>query len=163
MTSRIWLSKILSKNTALGFGYDLFWAAMAPFAAILLRNDFFLDAEEVEGTKVYVAISFLTSAVFFVLFSMQRELRQYTSLSDILRVTVAVTASVVATTFIVFVINRHVGVARSVPLIHFLILLFFLFLSRLLARTMHNNKPIEGMEYGGGVGCCARVCIGGWC
>jgi len=112
---------------------------MAPFLAIWLRNDFF-DAEKIAGTQVYVALSFLTSVLFFVLFSMQRELRQYTSLSDIIRVTVAVSVSVIVTTFVVFVINRHIGVARSVPLIHFLILLFFLLLSRAVMRTVHKGK-----------------------
>ena len=121
---------------------------MAPFLAILLRNDFFLNPEEVEGTKVYVAISFLTSVVFFVLFSMQRELRQYTSLSDIIRVSVAVTASVIVTTFIVFVINRHIGVARSVPLIHFLILLFALLGSRAIMRSLHKGRQGESAEFG---------------
>ena len=145
--SRIWLTKLTSQNQALGFGYDLMWAGLAPFIAILLRNDFFLTTEEVAGTKVYVLISFLTSAIFFVLFSMQREMRQFTSASDVARITIAVSLSVIVTTFIVFVINRHIGVARSVPLIHFLMLLFFLLLSRVVTRFLHDKERSANAAY----------------
>lgn len=137
---RRWLINGLPRTPVLGLIHDLSWAALAPLIAVMIRNDFSLSPDEVDGTILYVSVSFLTATLVFPLFAMRLDIWEFTTLPDMVRVLVAVMVSVVVTSFIVFVINRHAGVARSVPLLHFLLLLAPLLSGRILVKRFHRKR-----------------------
>ncbi|NNE22293.1 MAG: hypothetical protein HKN11_06745 [Rhizobiales bacterium] len=127
----------------IGFVHDLFWAVMAPLIAIYAREGFFLSAEEVSGSTIYVVTGFCVAVCVFPLFSMRQELWGFTSPGDLLRVAVAVLLNVVLVTFIVFIINRHAGVARTVPMLHLLFLLVPLLGLRITCRFFSNRADTQ--------------------
>jgi len=135
-----WLSNKIPQAPVFGLVHDVAWATIAPLLAIMLRKDFILTPEEVDGTILYVSVSLVTAIVVFPLFAMRRDIWEFTTLPDVVRVALAVTVSVVAVSFIVFVINRHEGVARSVPLMHHVLLLMPLVGARVIYRRIHRER-----------------------
>lgn len=111
------------RSSDCGFVHDLFWAAMAPLLAIYAREGFTLTAEEVHGSTIYVAASFCAAVCVFPMFSMRQQLWGYTAVPELVRTGCAILLNVVLVTFIVFIVNRHVGVARTVPMLHLLFLM----------------------------------------
>ena len=133
------LRNLKTKPADFGFVHDLFWAATAPLIAIYAREGFNLAAAEVSGSLVYVAVSFLVAVFVFPLFSMRHELWEFTALSDLRRVGGAVLLSVVVVSFLTFIANRHDGVARTVPLLHFLFLFVPLVGARICYRYFRHS------------------------
>jgi lipopolysaccharide/colanic/teichoic acid biosynthesis glycosyltransferase len=134
-----WLRERFPSAPGVGLSHDLLWAALAPLIAIMLRNDFALSPDEVDGTIVYVATSFAVALIIFPLFSMRLDIWEYTTPADLARVAIAVAVSVMLVTFLVFAINRSYGVARSVPFLHFMILLLPLLTARIGYRVFHRD------------------------
>ncbi len=138
-----------------GFLHDIFWAAMAPLLATFAREGFTLSAAETTGTIVYVVTSFLCAMCVFPLFAMRHELWGYTSLTGLVRTTIAVFVNVVLVTFVVFIINRHDGVARTIPMLHLLFLLVPLLSLRIVSnltnfqgRVIANQESIGSLRTG---------------
>ena len=139
------INKIKSRPADYGFIHDLFWAATAPLIAIFAREGFGLSPEELNGSTIYVIASFSVAVVIFPLFSMRHELWEFTALPDLLRICGAVLLNVVVVTFVAFIANRHEGVARTVPLLHFLFLVVPLLGSRICYRYFNlRDADSEG-------------------
>jgi lipopolysaccharide/colanic/teichoic acid biosynthesis glycosyltransferase len=129
-----------SRAPVSGLSHDLLWAVLAPLAAIMLREDFVVTGQEVNGTIIYVTASLAVAAIVFPLFSMRLDIWEYTTLSDLARVAIAVTVSVLIVNFLVFTTNRHEGVARAVPFLHFVLLLMPLVAARIAYRLFRDVR-----------------------
>jgi lipopolysaccharide/colanic/teichoic acid biosynthesis glycosyltransferase len=119
---------------------DLSWVALSPFLAVVLRDNFVIYPDRLDDLAAYSAILVIVSAVTFLSAGLNKTLWQYTSLSDVLRVIGAVTIALLLSLFMGFVLNRLEGVARSLPVIQWLLLVSALIGVRVGARVWSEQR-----------------------
>ena len=132
----------LIRSSDSGFMHDIFWAAMAPLLAIYAREGFTLSPAELSGSNIYLVTSFACAVCIFPIFSMRHELWGYIALPDVVRIGGAVLINVIVVTFVVFIINRHEGVARTVPMLHLLFLFAPLVGLRILYGVVRQRNDL---------------------
>lgn len=118
---------------------DLGWVALSAFLAVLIRDNFVADWTKLAAIVPYVAIAVGASALVFLSAGVSSALWRYTSLPDVLRITAAATVALLLTLFVSFVFNRLEGVARSVPVIQWLLLVGGMIGSRVMFRVWHDH------------------------
>lgn len=118
---------------------DLGWAALSPFVALLVRDNFVFYASHWEAIIPYTAITIASAGVVFGILGSHKTLWQYTSLPDVLRIIAAVTVALLLAFFISFVANRLEGIFRSIPVIQWLFLTSAMVGTRALARIWHER------------------------
>lgn len=101
---------------------DALWGAAAPLLAFLLR-DFSAFAEHaIQGTLLYAVLAAGFTALAFAWFGLSRSVAQFFSTIDALNIVKASFAAVLLTVLVCFLISRLDTIPRSVPPIHFLLL-----------------------------------------
>ena len=118
---------------------DLVWVALSPFVALLIRDNFVFYEPHWDAIIPYAGFNILAGVVVFGAFRPHKTLWHYTSLTDILRIAAAVTITIFLALALSFVSSRLDGVARSIPVIQWLILIGALAWIRLLARIWHEH------------------------
>lgn len=127
----------------LHLGVDLVLVALATLLAALLRYDFNLTPERLIDLGPYLALSLAAAAVLLAAFGSHRSVWRLTALDDYLRLSVIVVATVCSAVVLTFTFNRLEGVARSVPALQGLVMLFAMVGVRVLLRLRHlaRGKP----------------------
>lgn len=119
---------------------DLIWVALSAVFAVLVRDNFILYESHMEAVMAYTAIAVATAAPIFVVAGLHTRLWQYTSLADFLRIIGAVSVALLAAISISFVASRLEGVARSVPLIQWFLLVGVMVGTRVAVRIWRERK-----------------------
>jgi lipopolysaccharide/colanic/teichoic acid biosynthesis glycosyltransferase len=110
---------------------DLAWVALSAILAVFIRDNFVPWEQHLNAITAYAAIAVATSAIVFSIAAIHKPLWQYTSLPDVIRILTAVTVALLLAVFISFVASRLEGVARSIPVIQ-----WFLLVSAMVATRM---------------------------
>lgn len=129
--------------------FDVLWAGISPIVAFLIRDGSFV---RFDAMVLYGCIAFVASLIVFQWFRISCPLSSFFSMRDALAVAGACVIAVALTTVVLFVFTRLDEAPRSIPVIHFLILVFGLVgvraWSRLRARQRapqdyqpHCNQP----------------------
>jgi len=122
---------------------DLCWVGLSPFLAIAIRENF-EPGEKLEGVALYGLLCVLSAAIVFSVARLHRTFWRYTSLSDVLHVVVAVTVTLLLALLATFTINRLEGVARSVPVIQWFLVIALMISSRVGVRLLgerYGRRP----------------------
>jgi lipopolysaccharide/colanic/teichoic acid biosynthesis glycosyltransferase len=118
---------------------DLAVVGLSPFLALLLRDNFVLVWPHFVAIAPYAVISFTFSVVVFAVAWPQKTLWRSTSLPDVLHILGAMTVALLLALFASFTASRLEGVARSVPLIQWLLLVCALAGARVAVRVWHDH------------------------
>ena len=123
---------------------DLGWVAFSPFLALFIRDNLLLYPGRLEAIIAYAAILVAVSAMTFLVARLHNTLWQYTSLFDVLRVMGAVTVALLLALCASFVLNRLEGIARSVPVIQWFLMVAALVGTRIGFRIWHEHARRNG-------------------
>ena len=119
---------------------DLGWVAISLFLALLIRDNFVFYTPHWEAIIPYAAITVASAAAVFGILGPYKTLWQYTSLPDVLRIIMAVTIALLLALFVSFVGSRLEGIARSIPVIQWLLLVSAMVGTRVVARIWHERR-----------------------
>jgi hypothetical protein len=120
---------------------DLVWVGLAPAAALLLRDNFEISIDRFHEVAPYSAISVVVAAVLFPITGINRSIWQYTSLSEALRIAGSAALSIGLALCAVFALNRLEGVARSLPIIEWFLLVAAMTGMRVAMRLLRTPAP----------------------
>ena len=121
-------------------GIDLFWVAISPFLALFIRDNFAPRDAALAAVVNYASFGLVAAAIVLPLAVLNRGLWRYTSLSDLLRVALAVTAIILLGLFATFAFSRLEDVPRSLPAIQWLVLVACMIGSRLAIRLWQERR-----------------------
>lgn len=128
------------KQRYLYFGIDLLWIAASPFIALFIRDNFEPLAEALSAVFTYAAMGVIAGIVVIPLAGLNRGFWRYTGLPDLLRLMGSVTAIVLLTLFATFAFSRLDSVARSLPVIQWLVLFAGMAGSRIATRVWRERR-----------------------
>ena len=131
------------------FGIDLFWVALSPFVALFIRENFAPYTETLSGALTYALVGVILAALVLPLAGLNRGLWRYTSLPDLLRLVMAVTTIMLLSLFTTFAFSRLEGIARSLPVIQWFVLIGCMGGSRLAIRMWHERCRGSAKEFRG--------------
>ena len=123
---------------------DLIWVALSAVASVYIRDNFVPYESHLAAIIPYTAIAVATCAVVFFTAGLNRALWQYTELPDVLRLTLVVTVALLSAVFISFAASRLEGVARSVPLIQWFLLVGAMVGTRVAVRLWYERARRDG-------------------
>lgn len=130
--------------------FDVFWAVVAPFLALALRDPALLQLDsfptEIGSPYLYAFVAIACSIPCFLIFRIGDGIRRYFSVQDVLAVFGAVATSVASSSIILFVFMRLDGIPRSTPLIYGLTLGVGLLLAR-VAGELFQRKLDDRREH----------------
>jgi lipopolysaccharide/colanic/teichoic acid biosynthesis glycosyltransferase len=130
---------------------DLVWVGLAPAAALLLRNNFDISTGWFHDVAPYSVTSVGVAAVLFPIAGINRSIWQYTSLGEVLRIAGTVALAIGLTLCAAFALNRLEGVARSLPIIQWLLLVAAMTGRRVAMRLLRGPEaPVDGIRPGAG-------------
>ena len=119
---------------------DLSCVTVSAFLALLIRDNLVVYEPHWDATVPYAAITVASAALVFAAFRPHKAIWQYTSLPDVLRIIAAVTVALLLALFVSFALSRLQGVARSIPIIQWLLLISILLGTRVTARVWHERR-----------------------
>ncbi len=128
---------------------DLSIVALAPFVAVVLRNNFSPPVQGLLNVLPYAVIGLCVFAVVFVVAGVQRGIWRYVSLPDVNRIIVATGIAVLVTLAVMFSLNRLDNVARSVPLMQWVLVVAGMVSARIVARLFFARKSVRRDREGG--------------
>ena len=96
--------------------------AISPFAALLVRDHFASHGHSLPAATAYACLSVVIAAVVFPLAELNRELWRFTSLAELSRLQLAVTATVLFALLATFAHTRLLDISRSLPLLQWFFL-----------------------------------------
>lgn len=127
-------------------GFDLCWILLAPFIALWMRGDNYIDVGELpfspSPTFQYALITSFSTIIAFIILRVSEGITHHFSARDAVAILLASCLSVMASISAVFTISRLEGVPRSAPLIYGLVLAFGLLFHRLLMRSLYEKNEI---------------------
>src|SRR4029077_7087026 len=113
--------------------------ALTPFVALLIRDNFIFYAPHWQDITGYAAISFFVLSVALLIGGSHKVLWQYTSLPDVLKIIAIVTVALVLAVAVSFLESRLEGVARSVPVIQWFLLISVIVGTRMAFRVWRER------------------------
>lgn len=123
----------------LRLGVDVAWVALAALLALLIRENFVPSAHKVQAIVPYILLSVASAAVVFSLARLQRTVWRYTSLVDALHLIAAITIALLLALLAGFAFNKLQDIARSVPVIHWLVLVVGMVGTRVAVRLWQQR------------------------
>jgi lipopolysaccharide/colanic/teichoic acid biosynthesis glycosyltransferase len=120
--------------------FDLFLVALATIAAAITRDNFEIVDAKLMALLPYLVIAVSSAGVVLPSLGIHRSAWQFTSLRDCLRIAAATVMVVLSSVAIGFLVNRLDGIARALPLIQALLIIFFLVGARILKRASHDRR-----------------------
>ena len=118
---------------------DVFWAALAPLLALVLRDALVLSVKGAPTAFLYCSLSFVCTLIAFLAFRVSAGISRYFSVHDAVSVVSAVIAAGLTTTAILFTFTRLEGIPRSIPVMQGLILAAGLLITRGLMRLWDKD------------------------
>lgn len=119
---------------------DTVWAFVAPWLALLIRDDDLLAGDKLTTSGAFSAIAFVASILAFVAFRIRDGLTRYFSVHDALNVARAVVMAELLTFVALFTATRLDGIPRATPFIHALVLAAGLVAARIVARIYDPER-----------------------
>lgn len=119
---------------------DLLMVVAATLLAQVLRENGASTAETVLDLLPYVAASVAAAAIVFPLFGLHRTIWRLSTLGDHISIVVSVTITVLLAMAAGFALNRLDGVARTLPIIQCLLLIFLMSGGRTIARMRERRR-----------------------
>lgn len=133
--------------------FDVFWAILAPFVALALRDPALLDFDGPNDvfshSYQFAAVTMIFAIPAFLFFRLGNGMTRFFAAKDLVSIVLATLTIVAASAVTLFVINRLEGVPRSTPLIYAMVLAGGLFGGRALARlsgSVRLNDVEEQLE-----------------
>jgi lipopolysaccharide/colanic/teichoic acid biosynthesis glycosyltransferase len=120
--------------------FDLFLVALATIAAAITRDNFEIVTAKLTALLPYLVITLSGAGVVLPALGIHRSAWQFTSLRDCLRIAAATFMVVLSAVAIGFLVNRLDGIARALPLIQALLIIFFLVGARIFKRASHDRR-----------------------
>ena len=127
------------KRVALLF-LDLLLIACATIFAVLLRDNLELRDPDLQAILPYLVVTLLSGAVVFSIAGVSSSVWRSSAQNDYLRLVVASVATVLISLAISFSITRLEGIARAVPVLQLMTMIFLLMAARLLIRLRHHHR-----------------------
>jgi lipopolysaccharide/colanic/teichoic acid biosynthesis glycosyltransferase len=118
---------------------DLVGVALTPFVALLIRDNLTFYEPHWQAITGYAAISFVVLTGALLIGGSHKALWQYTSLPDVLKIIAIMTVALVLAVAISFLESRLEGVARSVPVIQWFLLVGAVVGTRIAFRVWHER------------------------
>jgi lipopolysaccharide/colanic/teichoic acid biosynthesis glycosyltransferase len=119
---------------------DLFLIALATLLALFLRDNFVLSQAKLIALIPYLILALVVAAAVLPVFGVSRSVWQFTAMTDYLRIFFATVVTVIGTVALGFVVNRLDGVARALPVLQALLIVFSLVGIRVLMRLRHAAR-----------------------
>jgi lipopolysaccharide/colanic/teichoic acid biosynthesis glycosyltransferase len=101
---------------------DLLWGILAPVLALWLRDPNLLSTQQLNDSFIYVFISAVFTSICFVWFRLSHSVSRFFSVNDAMMVIKASAIAVSSTAVACFLLTRLDNIPRSVPIIHFMVL-----------------------------------------
>jgi lipopolysaccharide/colanic/teichoic acid biosynthesis glycosyltransferase len=128
-------------------GIDLFWVALSPFIALFMRDVFAPYKAALVAAIFYACICVAVAAVVFPVAGLNRTLWRYTSLSELVRLLLAVTVTVLLAMLATFAHTRLLDISRSLPLLQWSFLVAAMTGSRLAIRLYSERSTVTGQQF----------------
>lgn len=119
---------------------DLLLVAAATALAVLARDNFDIVDGRFVSVAPHILITLGVAAIVLPLFGISRSLWRFTGMRDYLRIAAGTLLIVVGAVSIGFLVNRLDGVARALPLVQGVLIVFFLVGARVLTRALHIRR-----------------------
>src|SRR5262245_9894439 len=123
---------------------DLTWVAITAFVAVLIRDNFIPYAPRLQAIVPYTLVSVVVGAAVFPVARLNRTLWRYTSLVDVFHIMAAVTVVLLVGLFASFHFNRLENIARSLPVIQWLLLVAAMIGTRIAVRLLGERASRRG-------------------
>jgi lipopolysaccharide/colanic/teichoic acid biosynthesis glycosyltransferase len=117
---------------------ELFIIAFATVSALVLRDNFEVSEARVVDFVPYLVFTLAAAAVILPSLRTCRSVWRFTAMADYLQILAATAAIVVGAIALGFGFNRMDGIARMLPILQGLLILFFLVGVRILARLWYG-------------------------
>jgi lipopolysaccharide/colanic/teichoic acid biosynthesis glycosyltransferase len=116
---------------------DLLLIAIATFFALVVRENLEIPRDFPVGLLAYMLLTLAVAVPVVTVSGLNRTIWRLSTLSDYVRIVVAVTVIVLAALALGFAYNRLEGVARSLPVLQAILMAFALVGARVLTRLRH--------------------------
>jgi lipopolysaccharide/colanic/teichoic acid biosynthesis glycosyltransferase len=138
---------LLPSRKYLLLGIDLLWVAISPFAALFIRDSFALRAEALTAAIPHAYLGLVVAAVVFPIAGLNRTFWRYTSLSELVRLQLAVTVTVLLAMLATFAHTRLLDISRSLPLLQWFFLVAVMTGTRLAIRVWRERSAVTGQQF----------------
>jgi FlaA1/EpsC-like NDP-sugar epimerase len=122
------------------FGVDLACVGLSPFLALFIRDNFSPSLEKLEGVAGYGLLCIIAGAVVLSMAQLHKRPWRDTSLVDVLHVIAAASAIIVIAISASFVLTRSEDIARSLPVIQWLLLIAAMVGTRIAVRLWEERR-----------------------
>jgi lipopolysaccharide/colanic/teichoic acid biosynthesis glycosyltransferase len=119
---------------------DLLLIAVATLLALFLRDNFVLAQAKLIALIPYLILTLVVAAAALPVFGVNRSVWQFTAMTDYLRIFFATVVTVIGAVALGFVVNRLDGIARGLPVLQGLLVVFSLVGIRILTRLRHAAR-----------------------
>jgi len=119
---------------------DLGLIALASLFALVLRDNFETTFDKFWGFTPYIGVTLLVAVPALILCGLDRSIWRLSAMADYLLVVVCVVLVVLGAVALGFTVNRLEGVARSLPILQGLLMVFAMVGVRVLARLRHASR-----------------------
>lgn len=119
---------------------DLGWVALSAPAALVIRENFILAEHRLEAVLPYAVLCVLSASFVFLALRLPQSLWRYVSLGDVLRLGAAIAVALLLALLSTFILNRLEGVARSLPVIQWFLLMSAMVGSRIAVRVYGERR-----------------------
>ena len=132
---------------------DLSWAFASAFMAVFIRDNLEVSLHRMASVVPLAGVTLIVAAIVFVAFGLHRSVWRYASLPDLMRIMTAVTVTILIVLFVGFAHNRLEGIARSIPLIQWVVMVGGMIgmraLVRLTRERLQRDRPVAVKSMGG--------------
>ncbi len=136
----------MGKRKYLLLSADLAWALFSGFAAVFLRDNLEFSLHRMVSIVPMAGVTLGAAAIVFVAFGLHRGIWRYASLPDLMRIMAAVSVTILIVLFVGFAHNRLEGVARSIPLIQWVVMVGGMIGMRAFVRLargrLRRDRPV---------------------
>lgn len=122
---------------------DLVLVAAATVLALVLRENFELPIDHLVEISPYIGFTVLMAAVALPLVGASQSVWRFSSMNDYLRLGTATLITVVGAVMLGFSQNRLEGVARSLPILQSMLIMFMLVGVRVAMRLRYNARGAQ--------------------
>lgn len=126
--------------------FDITVVAFSPFLAVMIRNNFTPSKQQLVDIIPFSAMGLCVAAIVFIIAGTHRGIWRYASLPDFSRIIVATAVVLLITLFAAFSLNRLDNIARSLPLIQWVLILSGMISARIIARAIFARKTVKSAQ-----------------
>jgi lipopolysaccharide/colanic/teichoic acid biosynthesis glycosyltransferase len=124
---------------------DLFLIALATVLALVLRDDLGISAARFADFAPYLVFTLAAAVIVLPALGTSRAVWRFAAMADYMRLVASAVAVAVCAVALGFGFNRMDGIARSLPILQSLLVLFSLVGVRILMRLWHaaRERPVQ--------------------